>query len=100
MYKRYAKLQFRKGEFSKAREILLSFEHYEDDMNVKFMICETFLKEKLYDKLFIFLQDHILEGEKTNIYDLNIEIVQMLFVCSICTKTPWDIVALKEYLFQ
>ena len=100
VYKRYARLQFRKGEFAKSREILLSYGEYRADMNIKFMVCETFLKERLYEPLFEFIRQNILEGEDSNIYDLEIEIVQMLFICSICTSTPLDFEALKKHLFD
>lgn len=100
VYKRYARLQFRKGEFAKSREILLNYEGYKADMNIKFMVCETFLKEKLYEQLFDFLRQNILDGEDGNIYDLEIEIVQMLFICAVCTQTPLDSQALKKHLLD
>ena len=64
------------------------------------MICETFLKEKMYQELFTFIEENVLEGADQNIYDLDIEIIQMLFICSICSQTSLAIEGFKKYLLE
>lgn len=56
MYKRYAKLRFKREEYQKSREILLSYPRYEEDLNIKYMVSETYLREGLFEELYEFIK--------------------------------------------
>ena len=62
MYKKYAKLLFSKRAYGKAREILRLCPDAAGDTNIKYMICETLMKEKKYEELFKVIWDEVIHG--------------------------------------
>ena len=67
VYKKYARLLFNKQSYEKAREVLLEYPHAHQDMNIKYMICETLLKEKKYGDLYEFINNSVIHGSEPEI---------------------------------
>ena len=62
--KQYAKLRYRRGEYSLCRDILTGQKDFILDSSLVNLTCQTYLKEKVYDKAAELLEEHLRAREE------------------------------------
>lgn len=83
--KKYARLRFRRGEYSQCREILQQQANFLEDPHLVYMASETYLKEKDYQNAADLIEKHLEAKEKDAVEgeELPCEFLLILLVCAV-----------------